>query len=283
MLHSVRNYDLFYSVRLMDNRPIGIFDSGIGGLTVASELHRVLPNESILYFGDTVHLPYGDKSVGAITTYSQQIAELLLAKNCKAILIACNSASAVAYNTVKHLAGTSIPVFNVIDPVVQHVSVAFPTSKVGVIGTRATIASDVYRSRLIRLSSTIEVKQKSTSLLAPMIEEGFHDDTISQAVIHAYLEDEMFNGMEALIPACTHYPLIAKEIQAYFGDKVSVINAPRAVAEHIKVHLAEKRMLSGDHRPELHFLVSDLTSSFQKSAAIFFGEKVRLEEWKMPR
>jgi len=262
----------------MDNRPIGIFDSGIGGLTLARELHRVLANESVLYFGDTAHLPYGDKSVETIISYSKQITRLLMEKDCKAILIACNSASAAAHNTVMEMVDKSIPVFNVIDPVVRHVSNLFPTAKVGVIGTRATISSDVYRQRLNKASATMQVVQKSTSLLAPMIEEGFHNDTISRAVIHAYLEDEIFDEMQALIPGCTHYPLIAKEIQDYFGDRVKVVNAPHVVAQHIKKHLTENNLLSENSEPELHFLVSDLTPSFQKSAAIFFGEKVRLEE-----
>lgn len=265
----------------MDNRPIGIFDSGIGGLTIASELHRVLPNESILYFGDTAHLPYGDKSPETIISYSKQIAELLVNNDCKAILIACNSASAAAFDAVTETAGDKASVFNVIDPVVENVAREFRSSKVGVIGTRATIISDVYRQRLKENAPEIRVAQKSTSLLAPMIEEGFHDDTISHAVIHAYLEDRTFDGMEALIPACTHYPLIADEIQDYFGESVKVINAPKVVAEHVKQHLIEKQILSDGQPPEMHFLVSDLTPSFQKSTAIFFGEDVRLEEKRL--
>ena len=147
----------------MDNRPIGIFDSGIGGLTVASALHRVLPKESILYFGDTAHLPYGDKSAETIIAYAKNITELLLANDCKAILIACNSASAAAFGAVCELAGT-LPVFNVIDPVVHRVANDHPNARVGVIGTRATVTSAVYRTRLMQLSAGTEVVEKSTSI-----------------------------------------------------------------------------------------------------------------------
>ncbi len=262
----------------MDNRPIGIFDSGIGGLTVASELHRVLPNESILYFGDTAHLPYGDKSAETIISYSDQIADLLIDNDCKAILIACNSASAAANKAIIKKVGNGIPVFNVIDPVVDYVAGRYDASKVGIIGTRATIASDVYRKNLLKQSEYIEIVQKSTSLLAPMIEEGFHDDSISQAVIHAYLEEDQFRDIQALIPACTHYPMIAAEIQDYLGKDIEVINAPRIVADGIHKLLKTLGMLSNSDSPKLRFLVSDLTPSFQKSAAIFFGEKVQLEE-----
>ncbi|MDP6908006.1 MAG: glutamate racemase [Flavobacteriales bacterium] len=262
----------------MEDRPIGIFDSGIGGLTVASELHRVLPKESILYFGDTAHLPYGDKSAETIVAYSKGITKLLMENGCKAILIACNSASATAHDAVSILVGNDIPVFNVIDPVVEHVAHWFTTAKVGIIGTRATITSDVYRKRLIERSPGVKVVQKSTSLLAPMIEEGFHDDSISNAVIHAYLEEHRFNGIKALIPACTHYPMIADEIQNYLGTQVELINAPRIVAEDIQSKLEQLGLLSNSNDSKLRFLVSDLTPSFQKSSAIFFGEKVELEE-----
>ena len=265
----------------MDNRPIGIFDSGIGGLTIARELHFVLPNESILYFGDTAHLPYGDKSPETIIGYSLAITEFLLKNNCKAILIACNSASSTAYDKLVDLVPDGMPVFNVIDPLVTYISQRYHAEKVGVIGTKATIGSHVYLNRTRTTDPSIILVEKSTALLAAMIEEGFHDNDISQAVIQAYLEDSRFEGIKALVPACTHYPLISEEISAYFKNEVEVVDAPGIIAQHVKLALAEKNLLSDSNNSELHFMVSDLTASFQNSAAIFFGEKVSLEERRL--
>lgn len=265
----------------MDNRPIGIFDSGIGGLTIAQELHRVLPNESMLYFGDTAHLPYGDKSPETIIGYSVAITEFLLKHNCKAILIACNSASSTAFDAVVSHAPSHVPVFNVIDPLVEYISKRFHAEKVGVIGTRATIGSHVFLNRTRAADPSIILVEKSTGLLASMIEEGFHNNEISQAVIQAYLEDSRFEGIKAIVPACTHYPLISNEIADYFKHQVEVIDAPGIIAQQVKQALETSGQLSDAEDPTLHFMVSDLTSSFQKSAAIFFGEKVKLEEKRL--
>ena len=265
----------------MDNRPIGIFDSGIGGLTIAKELHRVLPNESMLYFGDTAHLPYGDKSPETIIGYSVAITEFLLTHDCKAILIACNSASSTAYDAVVSSVPSDIPVFNVIDPLIDYISKRFHAEKVGVIGTRATIGSHVFLNRTRTADPSIILVEKSTGLLASMIEEGFHNNEISQAVIQAYLEDSRFEGIKALVPACTHYPLISNEISDYFQHKVEVIDAPGIIAQQVKQALEANNQLSDAENPTLHFMVSDLTTSFQKSAAIFFGEKVKLEERRL--
>ncbi len=265
----------------MDNRPIGIFDSGIGGLTIASEIHRVLPNESILYFGDTAHLPYGDKSPETIVGYSVAITDFLLQHNCKAILIACNSASSTAFNEVINMVPDGMPVFNVIDPLVDHITKRYHAEKIGVIGTKATIGSHVYLNRTRIADPSVIVVEKSTALLAAMIEEGFHDNDISQAVIQAYLEDSRFEGIKALVPACTHYPLIAEEIAHYFKNEVDVVDAPGIIAKQVKTDLTAAGLLSTSDGAELHFMVSDLTPSFQKSAAIFFGEKVRLDEQRL--
>ena len=265
----------------MDKRPIGIFDSGIGGLTIAKQLHKLLPNESILYFGDTAHLPYGDKSPETIIAYSLAITDFLLQNNCKAILIACNSASSTAHQEVVSKVPKGMPVFNVIDPLIAYVAKRYHAEKVGVIGTKATIGSHVYLNRTRKADSSIILVEKSTALLAAMIEEGFHDNDISQAVIQAYLEDSRFEGIKALVPACTHYPLISDEITAYFKNEVEVVDAPSIIAQQVKSQLSNSGMLSDSNNPDLHFMVSDLTPSFQKSAAIFFGEKVSLEEHRL--
>ena len=183
------------------HRPIGIFDSGIGGLTVANAIQHVLPNESLVYFGDTAHLPYGDKSPDSIKYYSIRIAQFLMQQNCKMIVIACNTASALAFETVKDFIGGKVPVINVIDPVVDHVASSKKISKVGVIGTNGTIRSDIYAKKLHARSRKLEVASLATPLLAPMIEEGFFDNRISRTVIASYLDSRKLSKIDALILA----------------------------------------------------------------------------------
>lgn len=260
----------------MDNRPIGIFDSGIGGLTLATAIMKVLPNERLIYFGDTAHLPYGDKSAESIEEYSIRIAEFLQEKNCKAMLIACNTASSIAFQNVSDQ--FEFPVYNVIDPVTDNVASNFSGKKVGVIGTKGTIGTKVYKNRLKAADSSMEVVEKATTLLASMIEEGFHDDSISQAVIQAYLEDTQFVNLDALIPACTHYPLISHQIHDFFKGEVEVIDAPGIVAQHIASDLKEKGLLASDSDHNHKFFVSDKTEAFEKATKIFFGEELHLEE-----
>ena len=169
----------------MQNLPIGIFDSGIGGLTVAHALKKKLPNESIIYFGDTEHLPYGEKSDEAIGNFSKRITRFLINKDCKAIVIACNSASSVAFNLVKKQA-KNIPVFNVIDPVARAVASNCSDCKIGVIGTKATIQSGVYTKKIKRICSSAIVAALATPLLVPMIEEGSINEEVSHKIISNY-------------------------------------------------------------------------------------------------
>ncbi|MDX5422668.1 MAG: glutamate racemase [Hymenobacteraceae bacterium] len=265
----------------MKERPIGIFDSGIGGLTVAQAIMNVLPNERIVYFGDTAHLPYGDKSTAAIQAYAVKICDLLIKQHCKVILIACNSASAAAYELVKEYVGSKAKALNVIDPVVQYIGQAYPGKTIGLIGTKQTVNSNVYRKKVDELNLDIELKSHATPLLAAMIEEGFFNDSISESVIHAYLSDPHLERIEALILGCTHYPLIKKQIERYYAGAVDVLDTSQIVAQHVKQYLetndlaAEK--LVGDH----HFYVSDFTRSFEESTRIFFKRKVHLEHYPL--
>ena len=260
----------------MDNRPIGIFDSGIGGLTLASAINLELPNEQLIYFGDTAHLPYGDKSKESVVSYSTRITEFLADKGCKAMLIACNTASSVASSTLEN--SVDFPVYNVIDPVIQNVVSRFKGEKVGVIGTKGTIGTKMYGNKLNSEDPSMHVVEKATTLLATMIEEGFHDDSISKAVIQAYLEDTQFVDLKALIPACTHYPLIADQISNFFKGEVEVIDAPSIVARSIKKDLELKSLLAGEQEPNHQFFVSDHTKAFEQATRIFFGEALHLQE-----
>jgi glutamate racemase len=261
--------------------PIGIFDSGIGGLTVAHAITELMPNENIIYFGDTAHLPYGEKSATAIQSYSIKICNLLMQQNCKVILIACNSASAAAFELVKEYMGSRAKVMNVIDPVVAYIGTHHKGQKIGLIGTKQTINSNIYKKKIDDLGKNILLKSLATPLLAPMIEEGFFDNNISESVINKYLSDENIQNIEALILGCTHYPLIKKQIEKFYKTNVAVLDASVIVANSVKNYLQEMNLLN-TKTPEIkHFYVSDYTASFEASTKMFFGENVKLEHYPL--
>jgi glutamate racemase len=259
-----------------DNRPIGIFDSGIGGLTVAAAIARRLPLERIIYFGDTAHLPYGEKSPKALRSYALGISDFLLSQNCKAIVIACNTASAVAYEAVKKHVGKKIPVINVIDPTAKYASELHPTGKIGVIATKATVNSRIYAKRIEKNSSDLKVTMLATPLLVSMIEEGYFNNNISQAIINSYLEKPNLRDVQALILGCTHFPLVKTEVERYYKGRVDVIDSTEIVAEFTAEVLKRKQLLANQKKGVHRFYVSDLTASFGESTALFFGEKVKL-------
>jgi glutamate racemase len=256
--------------------PIGIFDSGIGGLTVANAIRRILPNEQIIYFGDTAHMPYGDKSPEAIKFYSLKIAKFLLDKNCKLILIACNTASAHAYHELLHFLGDKVPIINVIDPVVDKMVRSGSHGRIGVIGTKSTIRSDIYAKKFKAVDPAIQVSSLATPLLAPMIEEGFFNNNISKTVINSYLSSAKLKKIDSLILACTHYPLIKPEISSYYNGKVEIINTAEIVAEYFKDQLTNLNLLNEDPPKKHQFFISDYTPSFARSTRLFFGEKIHL-------
>lgn len=262
------------------SKPIGIFDSGIGGMTLAKAIKEIMPNESLVYFGDTAHLPYGDKSAAAIQAYSIKICNMLLARECKVILIACNSASAAAYELVKEYVGSKAKVINVIDPVVHYVGQQSDINKLGVIGTKQTIGSNVYQRRIDELNKGVECVSLATPLLAPMIEEGFFDNKISHDIISVYLSSQELTGIDNIILGCTHYPLIKNEISAYYNDKVKVVDSSQIVAQEVYNYLEANQLVSSS-KPKDVFFVSDYTESFKQSTELFFGSEVQLELYKL--
>lgn len=258
--------------------PIGIFDSGIGGLTVAGAIHKILPNEQLIYFGDTAHLPYGDKSPEAIKYYSLKIAKLLRDMNCKLVVIACNTASSYAYKDVVDFLGGEIPIINVIDPVVESVVSFGRYQKIGIIGTKATVKSNVYPNKLKEANPNLMVSSLATPLLAPMIEEGYFNNNISHTVINSYLSSAKLKKIDSLILACTHYPLIKNEVEAYYKGKVAIVNTAAIVAVYVRKRLEELHLLSAEPSGRHQFFVSDYTDSFEKSTRMFFGEKIHLKQ-----
>lgn len=260
------------------NQPIGIFDSGIGGLTVAHAIRQLLPKENIVYFGDTAHLPYGDKSEAAIQAYSIKIADVLLRKGCKVIVIACNSASSAAYELLREYVRKDAHIINVIDPMVEAVVRDFANRKIGLIGTKRTVQSGIYGRKISEANAGIDLRTLATPLLAPMIEEGFFNNQISHEIIAQYLSDPELNGIEALILACTHYPLIREEILRFYNGNMTVLDSSVVVAEALKQYLASTDLLNKNGTGERHFFVSDYTEAFEAATRIFFDETVKLEK-----
>lgn len=271
---------------LASEAPIGIFDSGIGGLTVAHAVSRALPNERIHYFGDTAHMPYGDRSPELVRAWSLRIAEHLVNAGCKAIVIACNSASTTAAAEVAASLGAHIPVVDVVSPVVQAVAKG-PWSRIGVIGTRATIGSGVYGTSL---RSAMELNGKAglveewpTPLLAPLIEEGWHDHELMVPVIQSYIDAagwrlEGPQSIDALIPGCTHYPLALDALRHVVGENIGLINGPEIVAKEVCDRLEQTGLNAPAQSKVRHrFAVSDLTLSFTQSAERFFGSGIDLQ------
>lgn len=257
--------------------PIGIFDSGIGGLTVAHAIRQLLPHENMIYFGDTAHLPYGDKSEAAIQAYSIRIADVLLKKGCKVIVIACNSASSAAYELLKEYVRKDAHILNVIDPMVTLVTNHYEGKVVGLIGTKRTVQSGIYTNKIKEANKGIRLQSLATPLLAPMIEEGFFNNQISHEIIAQYLEDPILKDIEALVLACTHYPLIKKEISSFYHGQVDVLDSAVVVAEALQNYLAQNSILNTLGQPSHHFFVSDYTEAFEASTRLFFQEKVTLE------
>ncbi|GAB1444734.1 MAG: glutamate racemase [Cyclobacteriaceae bacterium] len=261
--------------------PIGIYDSGIGGLTVAHAITQLLPNEDIIYFGDTAHLPYGDKSEAAIQAYSIKIADLLLKKGCKVIVIACNSASSAAYELLKEYVREDAHILNVIDPMITYVSEHFANEEIGLIGTRRTVMSGIYSQRLNEVGQSIRLKSLATPLLAPMIEEGFFNSQISHEIIAQYLSSSELKDIKALILACTHYPLIKKEISQFYKDQVRILDSSEVVAQALKDQLEKSALINSEPNSTKRFLVSDYTPSFEASTRLFFGKVLELELHKL--
>ena len=261
----------------MKEQPIGIFDSGVGGLTVAHAIKQILPGESLIYFGDTAHLPYGDKSEESIRFYSAKITEFLLEHKAKLVLIACNSASASAYETLKKDFGGKTILLDVIDPVVDYISTR-KFNKIGVIGTKRTISSGTYEQKVLEKSPATSIVSMATPLFVPMIEEGFIFDDISNAIIRTYLSNESLADIKALILGCTHYPIIRNQISKYFNFNVEVLDSARIVSAALREVLDKNGLINDTGIVKDQFFVSDFTDYFEKIARMFFEGEINLQK-----
>ncbi len=259
------------------NRPIGVFDSGVGGLTVAQAIRQILPGERIVYFGDTAHLPYGDKSEEAIRGYSRKITEFLMSYDAKIVMIACNSASASAYEALLAEYGDRVIILDVINPVVEYCA-SRSFQRLGVIGTKLTVNSGTYTRKLNEASPATSVVSLPTPLLVPMIEEGFIFDDISNAIIRTYLSDTRLRDIDGLILGCTHYPIIRNQISKFFNFTVEVVDSARIVAVRLREILEKNNLVNRGKPGEDLFFVSDYTDYFEKIARMFFESSINLRK-----
>lgn len=247
--------------------PVGVFDSGVGGLTVAREISRQLPNENIVYFGDTARVPYGSKSQNTIIRFSEQIIRFLKTKQVKAIVIACNTASALALDAVRD--EFDVPVMGVVIPGARAAVEATKNRKVGVVGTDATVQSGMYTKIIREMAPDVDVIEKACPLFVPLVEEGFKEHVVTDEIIEYYLESMRNSDIDAMILGCTHYPLLRSKIRSYMGEKIQIVNPAYETAMDLKKLLAEYDM-ENDGSTEEHsrysFYVSDAAEKFRRFA-----------------
>ena len=249
------------------NAPIGVFDSGIGGLTVAREIMRNLPSEKIVYFGDTARLPYGSKSKDTIIRYSRQIVRFLQSREVKAIVVACNTASALALDTLEK--EIDIPIIGVVKPGARVAAQATESKRVGVIATEATIRSGLYTKLIQEIDPEISVIGKPCPLFVPLVEEGWRKDPITEMIARRYLEVLQEQDIDTLILGCTHYPLLRKLIGDIMGDKVRLVNPAYETSMVLKKLLEDQHMENlGGTKEEFpyRFYVSDAAEKFKEFA-----------------
>ena len=269
---------MFYTLKtlggIMDNRPIGIFDSGIGGLTVLKEISAILPNENIIYFGDCGRAPYGTKSRETIIRYVVQDTEFLLDQDIKMIVVACNTASAYGIEEIRAKAGY-VPVLDVISPGAKFASAMTQNNKVGVIGTIATINSGVYERSINGENENIKVFSKACPLFVPIAEEGWWDSDVATITAKIYLQCMADNEIDTMLLGCTHYPLLEGTINKVLGDSVCIINSAREVAGVVKERLF-KDGIENDNlgKPNYRFFTSDSVDKFKELGELFLNTKM---------
>ena len=256
---------------MADNRAIGIFDSGLGGLTVAREIMKLLQNENIVYFGDTGRVPYGTRSHDTIKKYALQDERFLLSHDVKLIVAACGTVSSVASDTAEVL---PVPFVEVVSHSVRAAVAATKNQKIGILATSATINSGAHKKQILQLLPTAQVIESAGTLLVPIVEEGWTADTDTVAIetLKRYLKPMIDAGVDTLILGCTHFPVLTGAIKNILGDKVTLINMGVSTAEAVKEMLEKSNGLRDGQNTENKFYVSDKTASFQKVANILLGD-----------
>lgn len=250
--------------------PIGVFDSGIGGLTVAAALRELLPNESIFYIGDTARVPYGGKSAQTVQRYSVEIAGMLLARRAKLIIVACNTASALAIPQLR--AVVTVPILGVIEPGAQAAVAATRNGHIGVIGTRATIRSGAYERAIRGLAPEVRVTSQACPMFVPLIEEGWLDDQITEQIIARYLGKLKRSGIDTLVLGCTHYPLLAAALEKFAGPEIRLVDSAKNCAAAVQALLTKSELsASVRERGKLEVTLTDRAGNFLKIAERALG------------
>ncbi len=267
------------------DRPIGVFDSGIGGLTVVKEILRALPSDSVIYFGDTARVPYGTKSAQTVTRFAIESMHFLLRHDVKLMVVACNSASSVALDEVSRRC--PLPVLGVINPGAVAAASATKVGKVGVIGTNATIESGAYQRELKSLRDDVDVIAAPCPLFVPLAEEGWTDREATRMIAEEYLSPIRDFGVDALVLGCTHYPLLRPVIQEVMGKRVALVDSAGETASLVKAVLeSEGLTASGQGRPSLAVYLSDVPRKFESIARRFLGRPIdsveRVDQTDLP-
>ena len=254
-------------------KPIGVFDSGIGGLTVVKRLASTLPNENIIYFGDTARVPYGSKSNSTVIEYSIQNTRFLLGKNVKAVIVACNTASSIAIPDLKKM--FDIPIIGMIEPGSKMALQKSSNKMIGVIGTRATIANLAYSSEIKKMNDKAQVFEKPCPLFVPLAEEGWIKHRATFEIAEEYLRELRESGIDTLVMGCTHYPILSEVIQKVIGSEVTLIDSGVASSELIKQELEKLNLLSvSDSTGSQEYYVSDIPAKFKEVAELFLGREI---------
>lgn len=257
----------------MNNNAIGVFDSGIGGLTVAKEIVSLLPNESIVYLGDTARVPYGTRSKEVVTKFAKELADFLLKRNVKVLVVACNTISAVALDEIKKM--SPVPVIGVVKPAVKKAVIETKNKRVGIIGTPVTIQSNVYDAEIKALDSSIEVFSSGCPLFVPFAEEGLGSHKATKLVAQDYLEDIIKADVDTLVLGCTHYPLLLETISEIVGPNINLVDSAKPTAEELKTILEKENLLSDNSTPTYEFFVTDAPERVFDVAGRFFGSELK--------
>jgi glutamate racemase len=261
----------------MNRAPIGIFDSGIGGLTVARAIYERLPHESTIYFGDTARVPYGPKSPEAVRRYSLEILEWLVAQGVKAVVIACNTSTAHALPELRE--ASPVPVLGVIEPGARAAVAAAGAGSIGVIGTAGTVASGAYERAIHRLAPGATVHQRACPLLVPLVEEGWFDHPATTIVADEYLRELRDARVGALVLGCTHYPLLRPLLQRVMGPGTTLVDSGEATAEALETVLCERGLRAEPRGKTTHrFAVSDDEARFRRVGSLFLGDRLGCAE-----
>lgn len=259
--------------------PIGVFDSGVGGLTVAREIMRNLPNEKIVYFGDTARVPYGTKSQATVLRYSRQIVRFLQTQEVKAIVVACNTATALALDEIEK--ELEIPIIGVVRPGAKVAVQATKNKRIGVIGTEGTIHSHIYRSCIQQIDPEISIFGKPCPLFVPLVEEGWLKDPVTEIVARRYLAELQKKEIDTLILGCTHYPLLRGLIGEVMGNQVTLVNPAYETAQALKRLLKREDMASDGTKEEefpYRFFVSDAADKFSRFATSILPYDVKMTQ-----